>query len=94
MNCVLGEVGHTFIRSAGNKNLGLDIKTPAKLRAIVFLEGLTKTDTALRVGVVVCSYGVERFSCCVLDPLRRGKVHVALTEIDAVRGEIRSTFSR
>lgn len=80
---------HTFVCSARNKNLGLNIEIPAKVRTEVILEGLAKADTALRVGVMVRSHRVERLTGGLLDPHGRGEVHVALSEIDAVRREVR-----
>lgn len=80
---------HTFVCPARNKNLGLNIEIPAKVRTKVLLEGLAEADTTLRVGVVVRSHRVERLSGGLLDPYRRGEVHVALSEIDAVRRKVR-----
>ena len=44
--------------------------------------------------VVVRSYGIQGLRCGVSDPFRRRKVHIPLTEIDAIRGQVGSTTRR
>lgn len=78
--------GTTFIGPAGYENLRLDIKLSMQKRAKMGLNGFAKPYATFRVGVVVCSDCVQCAVGCIPNPLRRGKVHVALTKVDAIRG--------
>ena len=55
------------------------------------LEGFPKPDAALGMGVVVCRHLVQGLLCRRLDPFRRRKVHVSLSQVDAVCREVRGT---
>jgi hypothetical protein len=41
--------------------------------------------------VMVVGNSIQRLLRCLLDPLWRAEIHIALTKIDTVRGEIGST---
>ena len=82
---------HTFIGTAGNEDLALDVQLPSEDGAVVVLNGLPKPYPALRVGVVVRNDGGQGVASGVCDPLGRCKVHVSLAEVNAVGRQVGST---
>lgn len=74
----------TFISTTRNKNLRVNVEISVELVAIELLDRLAQTRTPSRMGVVVWSYGIESFFCGSYDPFRRRKVHITLTEVQAV----------
>lgn len=85
---------HAFISPAGDKDLRFDIEVPVELRSIELFDCLAQTRAPFGVRVVVCSYGTQSLRRRVGDPFRRRKIHVPLTEIKAICGQVGGTISR
>lgn len=81
----------TFIGAAGDEDLSLGVEAPAEICLVMILDSLAEAKSTLRVGIVIRGHGLQSFFGRFSDPGRRGKVHIPLTEIDAIRWKIRGT---
>ena len=81
----------TFIRPARDNNLRLRVKLLPKLHPVKVPDRLPQPRPTLGGGVVVAVGRAESLLGTRSRPLGRGKVHVALPEVDAVWREVRGT---
>jgi len=61
---------------------------------IMILDSLTKTKSALWMGIMICCHRFQSLFSRFPDPWGWGKVHVPLTKVDAIGWKIRSTGRR
>lgn len=81
----------TFVCTTSYQDLRLWIQRPAKIGLVMCLDSLAEAETAFRMGVMVCGDGVQCLLGGRFNPLRRSKVHVSLSKVNAVRWEIGGT---
>ena len=84
------DLKRTLIGTTSDKDVLLYVQLTVEQRAVDILDRLPQPDATLGVRVVVRRDGVQRLLRLLCHPLRRREVHVALPEVNAVRGEVRS----
>lgn len=83
---------YTFVSATCDQNLGFYVEIATKVSFIKALDGLAQPDTAFGMRVMICLNCMQSFDGCISDPTRRGKVHIALPEIDTILGQISCTI--